>query len=324
MYTIKQSPEEFIVEEIMPDGTVLELGKKWKFEDSEGDHLICVLEKKNWDMHLAIRKITDRLHVSKKRIGFAGTKDKRAWTTQRISLWRMPIEDVESMKINDITLHPLGRSDERINLGDLQGNRFTIKVQSDKEPKKLKRVANFFGVQRFGVTRPTTHLVGEQIAKGNFEKAVKIYLAKVFDAEGGGAKTSRQKLAKDWNYKDALDYFPKNLKFERTMIAHLTQHPDDYIGALRKLPKHLKIMFSHAWQAWLFNKELKKTPEKEELELKAFEVEKMPEMGCKNIMRKTHIELKDLEIKKESDGYILKFSLPKGSYATTVIEQLFS
>jgi len=349
-YEIKREPEDFVVEEITPDKKVLEIDKAHKFKEGEGDQLICVLQKRNWDMNLALREVAERLHVSRSRIGFAGTKDKRAVTTQRISLWRM--KNVEQLRIKDIKLTPLEYSDKRMELGDLWGNRFTIKVYSKKKLKKLERVPNFFGVQRFGETRPLTHLVGKEIILGNFEEAVKMYLAKVFPSESKEAKEARRKLAKKWDYHGALRYFPMSLRFERTMLAHLAESENDYIGALRKLPKFLKIMFVHAYQSYIFNEYLKEVIKKkvkcktgqllgyeskienameekilktEKIELKDFFVRSMPEMSSRGETRQLFIDLNDFETMEKGKGYyVVRFSLPKGCYATTVIDQLFS
>ena len=348
MYEIKREPEDFIVEEITPDKKVLEVDGKYGLKDGEGDQLICVLQKRNWDTNLAISEIAGRLFVSRKRIGFAGTKDKRAVTVQRVSLWK--IKNIEQLRIKDMRLTPLGYSSERVELGDLWGNRFTIKVYTKKKMRKMKKVPNYFGVQRFGDIRPITHLVGKEVIKGNFEKAVKIYLAKVFPRESNEAKDARKRLAKDWDFLGALRYFPMNLRFERAMLNHLSQHENDYVGALRALPKFLKIMFVHAYQSYLFNEFLKKVEKKkyktgqligfeskieneiegkilrkEGLEPKNFFVKSMPEMSSKGEKRQLFIELKDMKVLEKGKGYyVVRFSLPKGCYATTVIDQLFS
>ncbi len=260
---IKEKPQEFIVEEITSDGLVLEVGRDWVFSRSEGEHLICVLEKINWDTNRAIKLIAKRLHVSPKRIGFAGTKDKRAWTTQRISIWGITVDDITKVKLKDLWLKPIAYSSERIKLGDLWGNRFTITIkdlsQNDIEkfvlPEKF-RVPNYFGVQRFGEKRPMTHLVGRALVLGNVEEAVKLYLAWVGPGEREETKEARHRLKENWNWKEALSYFPSHLSYERTLLEHLAKNPNDYANALRRLPKNLLKMFVHAYQSYLFNRYL--------------------------------------------------------------------
>jgi tRNA pseudouridine13 synthase len=352
-YEIKKAPDEFVVEEIAPDGNVFEFGKTYSFDDkSSGEQLICVLQKRNWDTNLAFRAVAERLHVSSKRLGFAGTKDKRAVTVQRISIWNAKPEDLAMIRLNDLSVQALRYSDERVELGDLWGNRFTIKVYTDKKLGRIpKKIPNYYGVQRFGETRPLTDEIGELVVKGDLQGAVKTYLTKIFPGESDESKSARARLAKDWDYQAALKYFPMTLGFERTLIGHLAERPNDYAGALRKLPKFLKIMFVHALQSRLFNqfldeaikqkKKLKEGPlygyelelendlEKQVLKKAGFRLEEffvrwMPEMSSRGERRALFVELKDFEVIEKGDGFVvLRFSLPKGCYATTVVDYLF-
>jgi tRNA pseudouridine13 synthase len=351
MYEIKREVRDFVVEEITPGGEVLEIDKEYDFGEDEGDQLICVMQKYSWDTHLAIRRISDALGVSRKRVGFAGMKDKFALTTQRISLWGITPDDVGKLQLKDIEVNPLEYSQERIELGDLWGNRFTVKVYSDKPPKKETKMPNYFGVQRFGEVRPITHVVGKEIVLGDVEEAVKIYAGKVFPDEGDEAREARTRLSESWDYKEAIKYFPKNLKFERTLIAHLAQYPNDYVNALRKLPKFLRLMFVHAYQSHLFNRFLdavveqgldydtgplygyesvlendleKSILEKEMITLQQFRIGSMPEMSSRGMRRQLFVELKDFEILEQGEGfYVVRFSLPRGCYATVAIDFLF-
>jgi tRNA pseudouridine13 synthase len=351
MYEIKKEPKDFLVEEITPDKDVLEKGKKYKLQKSSGDQLVCVLEKENWDTNLVIRGIAKRLYVSQKRVGFAGTKDKRAITTQRISLWKIK-ENVADLRMHGVSIKPLYYSDKRVELGDLWGNRFTIKIYTDKKLGRIpKKIPNLFGEQRFGAGRKITHLVGKEILKEDLETAVKMYLGQSSSKESPETREARERLAKDWDFKEALEYFPNNLRFERSLLGHLSQYPNDYVGALRKLPKFLKIMFVHAYQAHLFNmfvkecikkkRKFKTGPlygfeskmenqlernilKKEKTKLSDFHVRSMPEMSSKGSRRPVYVGLKDFKIlKKTKSYYTIRFSLPKGCYATTVIDYLF-
>ncbi|HIE33946.1 MAG TPA: tRNA pseudouridine(13) synthase TruD, partial [Candidatus Altiarchaeales archaeon] len=185
---IKTNPEDFIVEEIIKDKRVLEIDSEMNFPvGDEKEYLHFTLQKTNWDTLRAIREISNRLGISKKRLNFAGTKDKRAITTQRVSVWKKTIEDLKKVGIKDIILRDFQYSDKRINLGDLWGNRFTVVIRDtnlgvNEIRERINRIEieldgkmpNYFGVQRFGTTRPITHLVGREILKCNFEEAVMI------------------------------------------------------------------------------------------------------------------------------------------------------
>ncbi len=351
MYEIKREPEDFIVEEITTEGKILSINENYFFEEkSKGNELICVLIKKNWDTLLALKEISKRLHISRNRIGFAGTKDKRAITSQLISLSGVKKEEVEKIKIKDIQIKPLYYSNERISLGFLKGNYFKIKVYTSKKPKKERLIPNYFGVQRFGKQRPVTHLVGKEIIKGEPKKAVWTYLTETFETEKEEVKEARRRLAKEKDLKNALSYFPFYLKYERTLINHLIEYPGDYIGAIRVLPKTLKLMFVHAYQSYLFNKMLdyaiknkikvselplvgyssdlndwqKKILKEEGVEIGDFHIKFLPELSTEGFMRKAFVEIKDFKITEETNESItIEFSLPKGVYATTIIDFLF-
>ncbi|MFH0986946.1 MAG: tRNA pseudouridine(13) synthase TruD [Candidatus Micrarchaeota archaeon] len=361
-YEIKRESDDFIVEEITPEGEVLEVGKHYDFDkESKGNHLVCALQRREWDQNLAIGKISKVLRIARRRIGFAGTKDKFAVACQRISIAAMDYDSVNSVKIKDMEIQPMYRQQNPVMLGDLSGNRFTIKVYSDKKPVQKGRILNKFGVQRFGDKRPITNLVGEQIIRNSPEQAVKIYLTATYGEEDERSETVRKELAQNWPnskimgqtavFRKALDDFPKKMKFERVMLSHLAEYPQDFIGAIRTLPRGLQIMFVHAFQSRLFNDYLEENAggeddtaplfgyevqldEKEQAFLKRkgfapqdFKIKCLPELSGKGERRKIWVELADFEIleQNEDEGWRrIRFSLPKGVYATEVIEQLFS
>lgn len=366
---IKQTPEDFIVEEITPEGRILEVDIA-----SEGDaggkkeYLHFTLQKYNWDTMRAVKMISNRLHVSRKRFGFAGTKDRRALTTQRVSVWNTTVEDLERVRIKDIILKDPKYQDERITLGDLWGNRFTIVIRDlelgedalrERINSTLKelggRIPNFFGVQRFGTIRPVTHLVGRAILDRDFRKAVMTYLSDVNEAEGEETRDARKFLSETGDFKEALKTFPKHLGYESAMLNHLIKTPTDYIGALRKLPKKLRWMFVHAYQAYIFNKALsqyiqediavEKLPlvgfesdldeissrilEEENIKREAFKVGEMPELSSEGMWRDcfldTNLEVLDFGLDELNEGkkkMTIRFPLSKGNYATSVLREV--
>ncbi len=206
------------------------------------------------------------MRISQQRFGWAGTKDKRAITKQKISIWDLSEEDLSGVRLKDVELKPIGRSNNKISLGDLWGNRFKITIRdiglSQEETllpvksitQELERGApNFFGVQRFGELRPVTHVVGEAIARGNFRDAALTYIARAFPDEPEEIKKARQFVEDTGDYKEGLKLYPLRLQFERAMMNHLIAYPDDYTGAFKKLSPKLQAMFLHAYQSYIFN-----------------------------------------------------------------------
>jgi len=254
---LRTVPEDFIVDEIP-------LPKKG---GTTGPYLICKLTKKNWELQHAIKEIAKQLGISHRRIGWAGTKDRNAVTRQMISIYKVSADQVSQIRLKDITLEPVGQVNEALSLGDLMGNRFTIIIR-DAAPDELEErvrttnetvsqgIPNYFGLQRFGATRPVTHLVGESILRGNFEQAVVTYIGKVFSGEPDQVRAVRTAFFETRNIPAALHDLPPQMSFERAMLHYLHTHPDDYSGALLELPPKLLSMFVSAFQSFLFNSAL--------------------------------------------------------------------
>jgi len=350
MYTIKKRAEDFIVQEITSSGEILNK-ENYKFENGEGNQLICVMKKRSWETILAVREIARRLHISRSRIGYAGMKDKKAVTSQIISIFDVKKEDVEQLKIKDIEVIPIRYSNKKIDLGNLEGNHFKIIVYSNKVPKKETKVPNFYGEQRFGSIRRNSDIIGRYLLEENFEGAVMTYLCQLSKKEKKDATESRKKLKKEKDFKAAYDCFPNYLKFEKMLLSKLAEKVD-YIEALKALPQKLVLMFVHAYQSKLFNEYLEKVIERKlnytegpifgykyqitnDLEKEILEKNKVwtdnflirefPKLSMKGTKRNLFIKVKELKIEKlKEKKYLVEFSLPKAAYATVVIDQLFS
>ncbi len=255
---LRQEPEDFVVKEI----------SGWDVEDS-GKHLIIELTKRDWDTNHIIRDLSRSLGISQKRIGFAGTKDKRAVTTQRISIFDVTEQTIEKVNIKDVQLIPLGRYRRSVELGDLRGNIFQITIRDiDLDTEELKQrmngvtseiqtmggVPNFFGIQRFGAIRPVTHLVGEALVRGSPEKAAMIYIAASFKDEPEETRIARDEVRNTRNFAQGLKTFPPRLRYERAMMHYLVEHPEDYKGSFSMLTESMSRMFVHAFQSYIYNR----------------------------------------------------------------------
>ncbi len=278
-------PEEFIVEEISLDGTVLESSKQVeKVSIENGKFCHFVLEKKLWNTVQALNAIASYLRIGRKRFNAAGAKDRNAITVQLVSVFAGKPEQLQSVKIKDISINGAWLANEKLELGDLLGNRFTLTLNEKNCGKQVTAeevevnitknggaFPNLFGLQRFGSLRMNSHLVGKLLLLENWRDACLNFLTYTDNMERSKeAVEARKRLASELDFKAALNYFPSHLKFERTLIGHLSQNANDFVGALRKLPRHTLLLFLHAYQSYLFNKLL----EKKIAEKKLFEVEK--------------------------------------------------
>jgi tRNA pseudouridine13 synthase len=265
---IKTSPEDFIVREILLNGSIASPGTQaWK-KKRRGKHTICVLTKRSRDTFLTLEEIARRLGVPKERIGFGGIKDARALTAQYVSLMGVSPERIAGAHFHDMEIRPIGFAAKPLKPDQIWGNDFTIVIMGVTEDPKVVEtriaaltqelkewggVPNFFGHQRFGTVRPVTHLVGRKIAHRDFAGALMTFLGWSSPFEPSDSRIARERLRKTENFEEALQTFPRRLRFERSVLEYLHNHPKDYVGALRQLPLALRRLLLQAYQSYLFN-----------------------------------------------------------------------
>jgi len=274
---IRQSAEDFVVQEILVDGSKAEVNRLGgKTEQTvlgsssvKNRYLLCVLFKRNWDTFMALRNVTQQLGINTTQIQIAGIKDAKALTVQYVTIEDVAIEDVQRLRLKDIEVRPIGFLRTELSSFYLLGNSFQAKIRNAKHPRTfierrtakimeelrgLGGIPNFFGHQRFGTTRSITHLVGKGFVNGKLERAAMLFLAKSSPYEHPQSRQARQELQATQDFKRAYKSFPKQLRFERMMLRSLAENPRDFAGAFRKLPTKLLELFIQAYQSYLFNR----------------------------------------------------------------------
>ncbi len=324
MYKIKQVPEDFRVKEI----SNMALGKK-------GKYAYFVLKKRNYTTEKALRTISSYLHIDRKGFGYAGNKDKKAVTTQLCSVFG----GIRNIKLKDIETEIVGCGDEPVSLGDLESNEFEIMIRNlnnddlrllKKNYEKLKKnkfkIINFFDEQRFSKNNVD---VGKELIKGNFREAISLIL------ENKG-------------------------ECEERIKEYLKDRPNDFIGALRIIPKKILHLYVHAFQSKLWNEtanQLKHSRqniriplvgfgtefsnkkiesimndlmEKESIKQRDFIIKQIPELSSEGSERDLFTKIKNLKISESEKDELNKgkkkikicFQLNKGAYATAAVKVL--
>jgi tRNA pseudouridine13 synthase len=152
--TIRATPEDFVVDELpayAPSG--------------RGEHLFITFKKRGLTTPEALRRIAEALGVDARYAGCAGMKDRHAVTTQTAS-FAFPIArdaeaEVARVAVPGIEIQRAGRHDHKLKPGHLNGNRFTIVLRDvpaarlDGARARLDEIGrigapNAFGPQRFG------------------------------------------------------------------------------------------------------------------------------------------------------------------------------
>ncbi|MHA2357396.1 MAG: tRNA pseudouridine(13) synthase TruD [Candidatus Heimdallarchaeaceae archaeon] len=274
---IKQKPEDFIVSEILENHQILDPRKDvFDLPGKTGLFLHFVLIKRDIDTSAALDWISKLWNIPRDNINLAGSKDKKALTAQRASIWGAK-ELFESGKIKEINLPTFSTKSlsfrlREIRLGDLWGNAFDITIRDISHSSDVIRetinsvmneinenggVLNSYGIQRFGEVRPVTHLVGKELLKGDIKQAIKLYVGKVFENEPTETKEARSVFWENEDIKTALDLFPSHLSIERKMLVNLIKRKKDYKQVFLALPRQFQKLFIHAFQSYLFNRYLK-------------------------------------------------------------------
>ena len=271
---IREAVDDFVVEEMLVDGSKANVNgtvpsKVLSSSSQRQRFLLCVLIKRNWDTFIAVKNIAKQMGIDQRRIMIAGIKDAKAVTAQHLTIEDVLMEEASKVNVKDIRLCPVGYLREALSLYYLLGNYFTINIKSialEKDSAKTRisqtfeelqamgGIPNFFGHQRFGTTRPITHLVGKTLVRGDFREATMLFLAKPSVHEHPLSRQAREQLQETGDFKQALEHFPKQLRFERLMLNHLAENPNDFVGAFQQLPVKLQELFVQAHQSYLFNR----------------------------------------------------------------------
>ena len=242
-------------------------------------HLVFRATLRGWDTNDFASALSDALGVSRERVSWAGTKDKRAVTTQ---LFSVKLAETELPELRDAELEVLGRAGRPVLFGDLAGNEFEVVVRDAERPGNAERVAaelrafaadeegavedagdvavpNYFGQQRFGSRRPITHRVGLAIVAGDWEAAAVRYVCESSEREPAATREAREEIRETRDWEAALESLPGRLRYERAIAARLAEgadDPADYREALERLPTNLQRMFVNAAQSYAFNRML--------------------------------------------------------------------
>jgi tRNA pseudouridine13 synthase len=168
------------------------------WQERGGEYCHFTLYKENKDTMEAVSLLARFLKTNPKDLGFAGTKDRRAATVQRVSARRVDAERLAALNktLRMMVVGDFEYSPASIGLGDLQGNEFTITLrncESDSlDPQasiseKVEHIQstlaqamsslhtqgflNYFGLQRFGTFAIRSDIVGLRLLSSDFEGA---------------------------------------------------------------------------------------------------------------------------------------------------------
>ncbi|KAL3349408.1 hypothetical protein AABB24_022504 [Solanum stoloniferum] len=230
-----------------------------------GKFLRFHLFKENKDTQEALNVIAKMLGVQLRSFGFAGTKDKRAVSTQRVTVFKQQASKLAALnkRLIGIKVGDFCHVKEGLLLGQLYGNRFTITLRGvsaeSEDIIKASAVAlgkygfiNYFGLQRFGSSSVPTHLIGSALLRGEWKAAVSLILDPR-EGEKNAISTVREYYKESGDIDGTLRQLPRYLVAEKAILQCLKRSPGNYLQALKAIPRTLRMMYVHSYQSYLWN-----------------------------------------------------------------------
>jgi tRNA pseudouridine13 synthase len=147
---LRATPEDFLVEELMPF-----------VPTGEGEHLWLKVQKRGFDTEQVAKQLARLAHITRRDVGYAGMKDRHAVTVQWFSLHLPGRIDPDFAGLPPgVEIREAARHTRKLKTGGLGGNRFVIVLRDclgDRETVtrrveaiRARGVPNYFGEQRFG------------------------------------------------------------------------------------------------------------------------------------------------------------------------------
>lgn len=254
---IKTVPEDFRVEEI----------PEYELSD-EGTHVFAFIEKRNMTTADAISEIARAVGVRRIDVGYAGRKDARAVTRQWISIEHVDPAKVAAYKSRVIKVLEVRRHGNKLKVGHLAGNRFTLRVRKLNVPmdEALERaragmetlvrvgVPNYFGPQRFGY-RQDSHLLGEAVVKRDAKRFFDTLLGRP-ELDTDEVFIKARTLYEQGDLQGAYETWLPNFRDHRYALKDIMRDNGELERAFKRFDRQLMGLFVAAWQSDLFNRVL--------------------------------------------------------------------
>lgn len=223
-----------------------------------GTHVFFLIEKTGLSTGRAVEQIARALNISHRKIARAGLKDARAVTRQVLSVEHVELERIERLSLPQITVLWARRHTNKLRLGHLRANRFTIRLRevaigsADVFRERLKVLAqtgvpNYFGPQRFG-SRGHTALLGRALLLEDWSEMFGLLAGRPGEFDTGAVLEARkffelgefERAARTWPFshrdeKVAVNTMARTRDKRKACLAVQARSRQFYIDALQSL-----------------------------------------------------------------------------------------
>jgi len=280
---IRSTPEDFLVTEHLP------------FEPrGQGEHAYLEIEKREANSGWVAHQLAEFAGIRDVDVGFAGRKDRHAVTRQWFSLYLpgRPDPDFSKLDIEGVQLVSVNRHSSKLRRGDIRCNEFRIVVRHDSLPDSAVSdlVARLEAIAAEGVPN---YFGSQRFGRDgeNLERADRFLRLREKAPKNKGMLIS---AARSWLFNGYLSHRMQS-------SDSLAQEQGPLIGKSRD-PQPGEERFDAIEQAW---------------------AEGIRRLGTKVDQRSLMVIPAEMSWEIDAGETTLHFSLPAGSFATSVLRELF-
>jgi tRNA pseudouridine13 synthase len=300
------------------------------FEASgSGEHWLVHIEKRGANTGFVAKQLAAFAGVTERDVGYAGMKDRHAVTRQSFSVLAKKGRDTDwsLCAIEGVTVLSAQRHARKVQRGALRGNAFVIRlrdVEGDRESAVARIAAiatqgvpNYFGEQRFGrgggnVDKALAMFAGRRVARDERSILLSAARSEIFNA------VLAARVA-DGSWRRALDGDVFQLDGRSAIFG-----PEPVGDELRERVARGDI---HPSGPMFGRGELRSTDAVRMLESAVFDAHSelcagLVAAGLDQERRALRLAVRDLEWDFEGPDLVLRFGLPAGAYATTVLREV--
>ena len=318
---MRVAPEDFFVEELPA------------FEASgAGEHLLLTVEKRGMTTAFAARRIAQWAGVAEPAIGHAGLKDRHAITRQRLSVWlpKKVAPDIAALQSDDLRVLEHAWHARKLPRGALAGNRFVLvlrEVAGEREAIEARLAAiarrgvpNHFGEQRFGRGGGNVQQAVAMFAGRRVKREERSMLLSAARSELFNRVLDARVAAGSWD--SGLDGEVWMLDGSRSVFGPEAATPE--------MQARLDAFDIHPTGPLWGEGELRSSGQARAIELGALQGDSADRLRSGLERARLKQERRALRLLPQELAWewqdpatlVLRFALPPGSYATTVLREL--